>query len=308
LQAVANSGKMVVGVKQALAILEDFRPEVCFVTGGYVCTPVVIACRMRNVPVLIYLPDMTPGLAIRSLAFLAQRVAVTYPEVARYFGSKGVATGYPVREELSEAVRDRALARQQLSSALDIRLDPAVSGDGLPLLLVFGGSQGARSINLAIWRHLEQLLPHSQILHVVGARDWNMVDEHVPDLPPDLAERYFPVSYLHQEMAWALASADLVVARAGASTLGEFPVAYLPAVLVPLPIAGGHQRVNAEKLAQVGGAVIIDDAELERKLAPTVVELLNNAEKRLQMGAAMASLARPNAALQIGRELVALSV
>lgn len=298
---------MVIGVKQALAILEEFRPDVCFVTGGYVCTPVAIACRMRNVPILIYLPDMTPGLAIRSLAFLAQRVAVTFPEVATHFGSKGVATGYPVRDELTEAVRDRVLARQRLASALDIRLEPAGSGDGLPLLLVFGGSQGARSINLAVWHQLEQLLPHTQILHVVGNRDWHMVDEHVPDLPAGLADRYFPVPYLHQEMAWALAAADLVVARAGASTLGEFPVAYLPAVLIPLPIAGGHQRVNAEKLAQAGGAVIVDDADIEPKLAPAVIELLGNPEKRLQMGAAMASLARPNAALQIARELVALS-
>ncbi len=305
LTAALNAGKMGVGVRQASALLDEFRPHVCLVTGGYACTPVAIACRLRRVPILIYLPDMVPGLAVRSLSRLAQRVAVTFPEVAHHFGSKGVVTGYPVRAELLQAVQDRSAARERLFQALEWAREP--EDEHLPLLLVFGGSQGARSINKAIWANLPSLLPHAQILHVIGTRDWGMQADLMPELPPTLARRYHPVAYLHQEMPWALAVADLVVARAGASTLGEFPVAHLPAVLVPLPISGGHQWPNARKLADQGGAVIVPDAELAQQLSDTVLALLQDDERRLRMGAAMASLARPHAALAIARELVDLA-
>jgi UDP-N-acetylglucosamine--N-acetylmuramyl-(pentapeptide) pyrophosphoryl-undecaprenol N-acetylglucosamine transferase len=107
--ALVNAGRMVKGVRQSLAILESFRPDVCLVTGGYVCAPVVMACRLRRVPVLIYLPDIVPGWAIRSLSWLAQRVAVTFPAAAGAFGGqvpqgKAVVTGYPLRPELVKAV------------------------------------------------------------------------------------------------------------------------------------------------------------------------------------------------------------
>ena len=109
--------------------------------------PVAIACRMRSVPVMIYLPDMTPGLAVRWLSRLAQRVAVSFPEVAGFFGQKAVVTGYPVRADLLKATEDRQTARQRLAHKLGLDLE-----DRLPLLLVFGGSQGARTINRAVWQ------------------------------------------------------------------------------------------------------------------------------------------------------------
>lgn len=321
LTALVNAGKMMVGVQQSLVLLDQFRPDVCLVTGGYVCAPVTIACRLCQVPVLIYLPDMSPGMAIRVLSRLAQRVAVSFPEVANYFGAKAVVTGYPVRQELVDAMVDQVQARQRLARALEsdtlavasIAAGPAEeanpgegTGEELPLLLVFGGSQGARSLNQATWAVLPDLLPYAHILHVVGTRDWEMLPEQRPPLPQALARRYHAVAYLHAEMSWALAAADLVVARAGASTLAEFPIARLPAVLVPLPIAGGHQWINAEKLASQGGAVIVQDEELASQLAPTVQALLQDPERRGQMGAAMATLARPQAALQIAREVVDL--
>ncbi len=282
-------------------------PDVCLVTGGYVCAPVAIACRMRRVPVMVYLPDMTPGMAVRWLSYLAQRVAVSFPEAADFFGSKAVVTGYPVRAELVEAVADREMTRQRLGRALGI--DWTLSdqnGHPLPLLLVFGGSSGARSINRAVWQDLPDLLQAGQILHVVGNRDWPLLAAEAPELPPVLAARYHPVAYLHTEMTWALAAADLVVARAGASTLGEFPVARLPAVLVPLPIAGNHQQPNAAKLAQTGGALVIEDEALGRELTPAVVRLLRDELTRLKMGAEIGSLARPRAAYTLAQALVAL--
>ncbi len=304
LTALANAGKMVVGIRQSLALLADFRPDVCFVTGGYVCTPVAIACRLRRIPVLVYLPDLTPGLAIRMLSTIAQQVAVSFPETAAYFGAKAVVTGYPVRQALLDAVNNREEARQKLAAAL--QFDWEEGEDRLPLLLVFGGSQGSRSINQAIWSALPHLLPQAHIVHVVGVRDWPLLAEHMPVLPESLSRRYHPVDYLHDEMALALAAADLAVARAGASTLAEFPIARLPSVLVPLPISGGHQFPNAQKLADCGGAVIIRDEALSEKLLPTLNELLADENRRLQMGADAATLAVPQAGLNIAQAIVRL--
>lgn len=296
---------MIVGVRQALALLADCQPDVCFVTGGYVCTPVAIACRMRRIPVLIYLPDFTPGLAIRLLSLIAQKVAVSFAETAPAFGAKAVVTGYPVRQALLDAVKNREEARQRLGQALRIEW----SGDDsqAPLLLVFGGSQGSRSVNKAVWSALPALLPLAHIVHVVGVRDWPLLAEHQPLLPAELTRRYHPVDYLHDEMALALAAADLALARAGASTLAEFPIARLPSVLVPLPISGGHQFPNARKLAESGGALIVRDEELAARLTPLLTDLLGNESRRLQMGAAVARLACPQAAVNIARELVDLA-
>jgi UDP-N-acetylglucosamine--N-acetylmuramyl-(pentapeptide) pyrophosphoryl-undecaprenol N-acetylglucosamine transferase len=306
---VNNLGKMATGFQQSLALIDRFQPDVCFVTGGYVCGPVAVACSLRKVPILIYLPDMTPGFAIRSLSRLAQRVAVTLPEVAQQFGGeapqgKAVVTGYPVRQELVDAANDRPLARRQLVEALQW---PQGGDEALPLLLIWGGSSGARVINRATWASVAKMLPGAVILHVVGNRDWTLHQEwaQANPLPPQLADRYHPVPYLHEEMILALAAADLTVARAGASSLGEFPAARLPAILAPL--ASVNQMDNAQALAKRGAAVIIEDQDLEAKLATTVVGLLAKPLQLQAMSDAMAGLARPQAAKAIATEIVRLA-
>jgi len=318
-------GKMISGVRQSLALLNKFRPHVCFVTGGYVCAPVVLACRIHRTPVLIYLPDIVPGLAIRGLSKLAARVAISFAQTATYFGGeapqgKAVVTGYPVRTALIEAAgggqldaaahaQNRAAVRRQLAGRLQRPLaDVEHDGTMRPLILVWGGSQGSRTINQATWDALPQLLPEAHILHVVGQRDWPLWEEWKQTQPValDWLHRYHPVAYLHEEMIQALVAADLTVARAGASSLGEFPTVRLPAVLAPL--AGVNQLQNAELLANQGGAMIIQDAELREQLAPTLLGLLQDPSKRLAMETALAGLARPEAARHIARELYKLAV
>lgn len=305
---VGSLGKMSSGLQQSLALVDQFRPDVCFVTGGYVCGPVAVACSLRKVPILIYLPDIMPGFAIRALSRLAQRVAVTLPEVAQHFGGevpqgKAVVTGYPVRQELVEAAQDRSLARRKLAEALQW---PQGSDPALPLLLVWGGSQGARAINRATWASVARLLPQAVVLHVVGERDWPLYRQWVQasPLPADLAERYHAVPYLHATMPIGLAAADLTVARAGASTLGEFPAAKLPAVLAPY--SGVNQMENAQALAKRGAAVIVTDDELEAKLAATVLDLFGQPARLQAMSEAMTEMARPHAAEAIATEIVRL--
>ncbi len=314
LTALANAAKMLKGFRQSLSILTEFQPDVCFVTGGYVCVPMVMACRWRRIPVLIYLPDMTPGAAILWLSRFAQRVAVSFPEAARYLGGlapqgKAVVTGYPVRRELVEAAESRITARKQLAQIID---RPTMDGsDDTPLVLIWGGSRGSRSINIATWGALGDLLPHAHLLHVVGERDWTLAKEQIQGLRTSgvlsggALRRYHPVDYLHEAMSLALAAADLTVARAGASTLGEFPVAGLPSVLVPLVMV--NQQHNAEQLVRHGAATIIDDDKLTDDLARTVVELLNQSEWRAAMAQAATKLAQPDAAQHIADALASLA-
>lgn len=293
--AARNLLRMAHGVRQSTAILREFRPQVCFVTGGYVCTPVVWAAYRMGAPVLIYLPDLTPGLAIRVLSRLADRVAVSFAEAASWFPGKAVVTGYPVRQELHAAAANRDAARAHFG------LDPAS-----PTLLVFGGSRGAHSINQALLAALPALIAHTQVIHISGALDWPLAAAAATALPADRRERYHAFAYLHDDMALALAAADLVVARAGASTLGEFPLLGLPSILAPYPYAGQHQDANADYLVQRGAALKLRDDELGARLAPMALDLLRDSQRLKLMAQQAAALARPQAAEAIVDEMLRL--
>ena len=175
------------------------------------------------------------------------------------------------------------------------------------MVLVFGGSHGARSINRAVVGHLESLLREAQVVHVSGELDWPWVAERAEALPPELRGRYHPYPYLHEEMGQALAAADLAVCRAGASTLGELPYFGLPAVLVPYPHAWRYQRVNAGWLAERGAAVVLEDERLDELLLPTVRGLLADPERLARMRARSLALARPDAAARLAEALWALA-
>lgn len=278
------------GLSASRRILREFNPDVLLFTGGFVAVPMAL----MSIPVnsLLYVPDIEPGLALKTIARYSDRVAVTAPESQAYFSSKKqvVLTGYPVRREL------RSWTRADGQTALGLQAD-------IPTLLIFGGSKGARSLNRAALANLPQLLSLAQVIHLSGQLDWQDVDSAAKSLPANLAQRYHAFPYLHEEMGAALACADLVVSRAGASTLGEFPLFGLPAVLVPYPYAWRYQKVNAQYLAQRGAAVVIEDQNLPSQLLPAVSELIGNEEKLGSMRRAMQALARPQAAEEIANLL-----
>jgi len=294
--------KIMAGFVQSLGIVHDFSPDVVLVTGGYVCAPVAAAAWLRRVPLLVLLPDLEPGLAVRALSRLAKRVAVSFPEVARYFDqSKVVTTGYPVRADFFAA----PLHPPQLGGEKRGGEARRAFGleEGLKTVTVFGGSRGAHSINLALSQCLERLLEAGQVIHICGQLDAEWVVESKAQLPDRLRNRYRAYSYLHDEMPGALAAADLAVARAGAATLGEFPALGLPSILVPYPYAGQHQELNADYLVSRGAAVKIADAELGEKLLPTILKLLNDEEALAGMSERARALAKPDAAQRIAQEL-----
>jgi UDP-N-acetylglucosamine--N-acetylmuramyl-(pentapeptide) pyrophosphoryl-undecaprenol N-acetylglucosamine transferase len=280
------------GYRQSGQILKRFQPDVLLFTGGYVAVPMALAG--HRVPSVLYVPDIEPGLALKVLARLADRIAVTAEESRAFLPARSnvTVTGYPVRSDLATWEKQQALQVFGLS-------------DELPVLLVFGGSSGARSINRALLAVLPELLREMQIIHVSGKLDWAEVEAARAQLAglfgadAGLGQRYRAFPYLHTEMGAALAASDLALSRAGASTLGEFPQAGLPAVLVPYPYAWRYQKVNAGYLSQHGAAVVVLDQDLPQRLAPVVRDLMHDTARREQMGKAICSLAHPEAAQAI---------
>lgn len=272
--------------------MSAFRPDAVLATGGYVSAPVVVSAWLRRVPSLVYLPDTEPGWAVRFLAPFARRVAVTVPESRRFFGSrKVVCTGYPVRPEVG------ACAHGEAKAHFEIPLDD-------PVVLVTGGSRGAARLNQAITDALESLLDTIHVIHVCGQTHYPALERRAAGLSERLAARYHLFAYLH-EMPMAMAAADLVVSRAGASVLGEYPAAGLPSILVPLSTGHRDQECNAAYMAKRGAAVQIADADLtSERLKSAVAELLGDPGRLAAMSAAARGMAQPFAARRLADELV----
>jgi UDP-N-acetylglucosamine--N-acetylmuramyl-(pentapeptide) pyrophosphoryl-undecaprenol N-acetylglucosamine transferase len=291
-----NAARLARGVAVASGHVRRFQPNVMFMTGGYVAAPVALAARRHGVPIVIYLPDVEPGSTIRLIVPMARRIACT-TDGSRDFVpvEKMIVTGYPVRAEIRAA---RALSQAEALARFDLRA-------GRPTLFVFGGSRGARNINRALMAALPALLPEAQIIHVSGELTWPEVEANAATLPDELRRFYRPYPYLHEDMGAAFRAADLALARAGASMLGESPAFGLPSILVPLTFAWRYQKVNADYLTERGAAVQLVDETLTDTLLPTARELLFDREKLSRMAAAAASLDRPNAAADLARVILA---
>ncbi len=285
-----NMLKLAIGVVQSLRILRGFKPDIVFATGGYASVPVGVAARLLRRPLVVYLPDVTPGWAVRLLSRLATRMATTSERALTYLPArKTVVVGYPVRGDFWSIDRTTARARFGL---------PA---DG-KLLLITGASLGARRINEAVVAALPALLGRCDVLHLTGAADEAWALEQRAALTPEQQARYHIRGYT-DDMPAAMIAADLVVSRSGASTLGELPAAAAPSVLVPGEYEGWSQAPNAEFLAEQGAAVVLRNAELDR-LGETVVALLDDEPRLARMSAAARSLARPNAAHDLALTLI----
>ena len=281
-----NLRQLARGYRSARQILRDFNPDVLLFTGGYVAVPMALAARRR--PSVLYVPDIEPGLALKTLARFADHIAVTAPETRGYLPGRSpvTVTGYPTRPELTRL--EQTAARQALG------LDGKA-----PVVLVFGGSKGAHSINQAVLNCLEKMLGLAQVVHITGQMDWESVSQAASKLPGPLRARYHAQPYLHEEMGAALAAADLAVCRAGASTLGELPLFGLPAILIPYPHAWRYQKVNADYLAKQGAALVLEDAQLDAELHRTIGGLLQAPAQLKTMRSAMKSLAVSDAAGKI---------
>ena len=293
-QMPRNLSLLVKGFFASRRILDRYKPDVILFTGGFIAFPVALAA--RRIPSLLFVPDIEPGMAIKAIARFANTIAVSATESLLYFSKKAkvIVTGYPTRTEMAKW--------EPISARKHFKLL-----DDVPVLLVFGGSKGARSINNTIFDNLPELLNIAQIIHISGELDWPSVNEKTQGLTVDQSSRYHSFPYLHEDMGAALASADLVISRSGASSLGEFPLHALPAILVPYPYAWRYQSVNAQHLASRGAAIVLKDSQLGSQLVQTINNLLENPVQLKAMREAMQSLSHPQAAAQIGQQLFLLA-
>jgi UDP-N-acetylglucosamine--N-acetylmuramyl-(pentapeptide) pyrophosphoryl-undecaprenol N-acetylglucosamine transferase len=291
-----NLLKLARGFFKSKQILKRFRPDVLLFTGGYVAVPMALA----GVPFssLLFVPDIEPGLALKVISWFSDRITVPVAESFAHFPRRLhrriSVTGYPTRPEL-EAI-DKASARTRLGLR-----------EGQPVLLVTGGSKGAQTINRAITRLLPELLPQWQVVHICGNLNWDETRAARQNLSSDLQENYHIYPYLHDEMGAALCAADLILSRAGASTLGEYPAAGTPAILVPYPYAWRYQKVNADYLVNKGAATLLPDGQMDEKLGEFITYLFEHPAKLEEMHQRMAALTQPHSAETIARELLDLA-
>ncbi len=236
--------KVLGGVIASHAILRKIRPAALFSKGGYVSVPPVIAARMLKIPVLTHESDSDPGLATRINARFSETIFVAYPETKACFAGevqqRVVVSGNPVRSDVFRGNPDEG--RRYVDAP-----------GGRPILLVLGGSQGARRINRTVGGALSALCEHFYVVHQTGPANDSPVSGQ--------AGRYFPTPFLRKEYGDVLAAADLVVSRAGAGTLWEIAVAGKPSILIPLSGGGtrGDQVRNAALFAGRGASLVLDD-------------------------------------------------
>jgi len=257
-------------MRSALRIVDRFRPDVVLGMGGYVMAPAVAAARMRRIPYVLHEKDVRPGLATRYFAASAAAVCITLPGTEKRLNHpRVVLTGVPLREGF-------------------VPRTPSVPPR---VLLVTGGSQGARHLNQAVWSALDELCARfEEVIHVAGTQGTAGVAQHA-------RERYRGFAFA-DDMPTLMGRADLVIGRAGVGTIAEAAAVGLPMILVPGMFGGGHQEENAAAMVEAGAAIRIADDGLTGETLLRAIESLSP-ERLRAMAKASAAAGRRDAALRV---------
>jgi UDP-N-acetylglucosamine--N-acetylmuramyl-(pentapeptide) pyrophosphoryl-undecaprenol N-acetylglucosamine transferase len=289
-------GLLPLSAMDAWTVISRRRPAVVIGVGGYSSGPVVALAAMRGIPTLLMEQNAIPGFTNRRLAPMVKAAAVTYQEAVSFFGSKAFVSGNPVRPEFFSPDSGFPTPAAELHMQSEETHDGHRSPPGAARVLVFGGSQGAHAINMAMVEAAPRLGAAASamaITHQTGERDLEMVRDGYRRA--GVRARVEPFLFaMDREMR----SADVVVCRAGATTLAELTAAGRPSILIPLPTAtDDHQRKNADALVSQGAAQMIDQRELTgARLATDLIALATDETRRTAMSAAARAMARPDAA------------
>lgn len=268
-------------------VLDKVRAEVVVGFGGYVAVPAYLAARRRELPIVVHEANARPGVANRMAARMTTHVFTASSSVRL---AHATPIGIPLRPAIANL--DRAALRAEARQRFGLELDG-------PVLMVTGGSQGARAINWAVSGAADALRKAGvQVLHIVGPA--NVVDlPDGPSTPP-----YVVVPYV-DEMQYAYAAADFVVCRSGAMTCAELGAVGLPAVYVPLPLRGGEQRLNADSIAAAGGAVIVDNDDFTPDwVEANLVPIITDPARVAQMSAAASRAGARDADVVLARHVL----
>lgn len=289
--------KVFIGFFESLKILYYERPDVIFAKGGYVTVPVVIAGWFLKIPSIIHESDSILGLANKILSVFSYRIATAYP--SRYYHKKYqkkiVYAGLPIRKDFLEINKNKLYEKFDLSSKL-------------PIVLVFGGSQGAHQINILISKIIRKILKNAQVIHITGDMDNEKMNQKRSRLTEDLKERYKIFRFITDEMPDALNVADLVISRCGANTLAEISACKKPAILIPLSTsASNHQISNALIFQENKAAVILNEKKIKPiELLKKINDLISRPFLLEELGKRANKFYRPNSAQIIAKEIINL--
>ena len=288
------------GVLKALITVFFIFPDVVFAKGGYASFPTLFAAKILRIPVVIHESDTSPGRVTKWASKFAVKIALSYKEAATFFDESKVAwTGNPIRKEIRTPVSEGARTFLNLE-------------EGLPIILILGGSQGAQVINDAVLDALPKLVEKYQIVHQTGQKNYTLMADTakvVLDKNPHLY-RYHPFAYLNVvTLRMAAGVASLIITRAG-STLFEIAIWGVPAIVVPIREDVSHDQIgNAFAYARSGAGIVMEEKNLTPTLLTFEIEKIMNDEKRTEsMKAAAKAIAMPDAAEKIARQIVNIAL
>jgi UDP-N-acetylglucosamine--N-acetylmuramyl-(pentapeptide) pyrophosphoryl-undecaprenol N-acetylglucosamine transferase len=289
--------KIPIGIIQSLFWLLIYMPDAIFSKGGYASIPVVLAGWVYHIPILIHESDAMPGTANTTMAKFADRVAVSYPEAEQYFpATQVVFTGNPIRDDMTKG---NAAKARELFHLLESK----------KIIFVLGGSLGARSINNKMLNILPDLLHKYQVIHQTGEKNYEEVTHKAGELGIKAGhDGYHPMAFYGSELADILAASDLVITRAGATTLSEIAAAQKAAIVIPLDsAANNHQRMNAYALAKNGDCLVLEETNLgEHMLLEKIDEIMTNDELRAKMSRNIHAFYHPDAANRIAEGVLGM--
>ncbi len=295
-----RAANAILSVKKAIKIVKNFKPDVAVGTGGYVCGPILLAASLEKVPTLIQEQNVVAGITNKILSKFVTKIAVGVKGAMKHFpADKTVYTGNPIRAEVLQGTREEGLQH------FDFEADK-------PVILISGGSRGARSINQAMVDVLVNAAtnPTVQYLHVTGKGEYDDIISKIKDAGVELETlRHIRVEPYLYNMPQAMAMADLAVFRAGATGLAELTARGIPSILIPYPYAAeNHQEFNARELVEAGAAKMILNKDLNSEiLQDTITELLDNPAMLKSMSEASLKLGRPQAAEEIAEIILQLA-
>ena len=262
-------------MREAKRILVTQKPDCIFSKGGYVSIPLCAAAKKMGIPIILHESDAISGYANRIVSRWAQSVCTGFPSTHTF-------TGNPVRDAITKGIKKEGL-----------RL---TGFDGKkPIILVIGGSQGATALNSAIMHHADDLLLRADIIHITG-RGKSLISS----LKPQASRHYYQTEFANKELKHFYACSDIAISRAGAGSIAELAANGIATILVPLRGVGhDHQYYNAQKAAETGGCIYLEQTQLDTKLVPTIHNLVADKSLRTEMSKKIRTLSHPDAALHI---------
>ncbi|HHX23425.1 MAG TPA: undecaprenyldiphospho-muramoylpentapeptide beta-N-acetylglucosaminyltransferase [Thermoanaerobacterales bacterium] len=288
--------ELAAGAWDSIKLIRKEKPDIVIGTGGYVAGPIIFFSALMGIPSIIHEQNVSPGVTNRILSRFVDKIAISFPDSMKHFPkNKTILSGNPVRKEIASGIKEQALKKYGLSS-------------DLPVVLCFGGSQGAKRINEAFLHVIEAVKDKKkfQVIHITGKNHYEKTKNIMSNkgIDPDRSGHIIVRPYIY-DMQDVYAAADLVISRAGALSVSELNICGKPAILIPLPTAANqHQDYNAKFMENNGAGVVIFEKDLSGEyLLRKIEEIIFDKERLYEMGKASKSLAVTDAVEKIVDEI-----